>query len=382
MNGWRPLEYQREGQRRKISQHVLDNTRTIAKLITSVNPALPPIFTLRHLAHLAEVDYGFLRAVVSRELVDPYKTFRIRKRSTTGTPFRMICVPDPQLMRTQRWIAKRVLTCGVPHKASKAYAPGSSIQKAAASHCGSCWLIKLDVRNFFESISEIAAYRVFLRFGYQPLVSLELARVCTRLGSFTPFRRRSRWISSPDRYPAIRSYRNSRIGHLPQGAPTSPMLANLAVQDLDTQLDKISSSGGLVYSRYADDLTFSTDRKEFARADATAMIESLYQCMRRFGLSPNSAKTRIVPPGARKIVLGLLVDTDVPHLSRDFKRQLRQHLYYLKKVGPQQHAERRRFTSVAGLRNHLEGLAAFAFQIEPSYGRQIIERLRMIEWPL
>ena len=86
----------------------------------------------------------------------------------------MICVPEPTLLIVQRWINQRILSHAKPHQASTAFAEGCSIKRAAERHCCARWLIKLDVANFFESISEVRVYRVFVGLGYQPLVSLEL----------------------------------------------------------------------------------------------------------------------------------------------------------------------------------------------------------------
>ena len=72
--------------------------------------------------------------------------------------------------------------------------------------------------------------------------------------------------------------------------------------------------------------------------------------MGRVGLSPNVTKTRVLPPGARKVVLGLLVDGQEPHLTREFRARLRQHIYYLlhPDIGPVRHAAKRGFISVRG----------------------------------
>ena len=149
------------------------------------------------------------------------------------------------------------------------------------------------------------------------------------------------------------------------------MLANFAVAALDNQLYLLASEKGLIYTRYADDLTFSTQRSDYHRGEASSLIRMTYDILRRFGFSPNIAKTRIVPPGGRKVVLGLLVDRDSPRLPREFKARLRQHIHYMRMPDPAEHARRRGFTAVAGLRNHLQGLVAFATQIEPEYGHSI-----------
>lgn len=174
------------------------------------------------------------------------------------------------------------------------------------------------------------------------------------------------------------------MGHLPQGAPTSPMLANMAMLAADIELCQWAKQYGLTYTRYADDMTFSTADERFDRARAAEVVRGVYKIIGHFGFSPNSAKTQVVPPRARKIVLGLLVDQTQPRLPRSFKEGLRMHLHYLQdpKVGPALHAAKRGFTAVAGLRNHLQGLVAYASQIEPIYGAQVRSGLGSITWPI
>jgi RNA-directed DNA polymerase len=384
MTGWRPQLYRRIGKSKSIDADILRHAVKIGSDITKRNAALPPIFTLRHLAHLSDVDYGLLRVIVSRKLPDPYKTFRIRKRrgSVGHDRFRRICVPDPELMRVQRWISKNVLAIIKPHAASVAYAKDSQILRAAEVHCGSRWLVKLDVSNFFESISEIAVYRVFREWNYQSLVSFELARLCTRL-SHDNYQAARRWSANRSGEMVIPEYTSARMGYLPQGAPTSPMLSNFAARNLDIAITDIAEANSMNYTRYADDVTLSTTDIGFTRRMASAVIGSVYSTMRRNGLSPNIAKTQVVPPGARKIVLGLLVDGESPRLTREFRGKLRQHLYYLGQPdGPRQHARNRGFESIIGLRNHIGGLICFAEQIEPIVGREFSNAFAKICWPI
>ncbi len=391
MSRWRPQLFKKRGQDAGIATEILSNALLVAEVTTAVRPTQPPIFSLRHLAHYTDTDYGLLRSIVSREHLNPYRIFRIRKRaSETGERrYRIIAVPDPSLMKVQRWISQEILSKTEPHSASTAFSKGDTLFAAAEPHCQCRWLIKLDVQNFFESINEIAVYRVFLSLGYQPLVAFELARLCTRLRT-TEARSRPQWFvrwwqwMTILAYQVWRSDKGARMGHLPQGAPTSPMLANLVVRDFDRLVSTIASEQGFVYTRYADDISLSTTSKDYSREKCNVAIGKVYAAMGEFGLSPNATKTRIVTPGARKVVLGLLVDGRTPKLLRTFKASMRQHLYYLEhpKIGPTLHAKARGFTSVVGVENHLFGLATFAAQIEPQYGKKCIERLQKIDWPL
>jgi len=237
---WSPQSYFREGIRRSVKKETIEHAIAVANQIVAVNSKLPIIFTLNHLAVLSGSNLRFLRSIVSRIIEEPYKTFQLRKgivltRSGSvsrkhGRGFRTICVPMPNLMSVQKWIAENILSQISTHEASVAYEKGSKIVDAASIHCGCAWMIKLDVRNFFESISEKQVYKVFRQQGYQPLVAFELARICTRV------KNKGRKKRTGKHYHSIPSYSDLRLGHLPQGAPTSPMLSNLAMIEFDKKV--------------------------------------------------------------------------------------------------------------------------------------------------
>lgn len=386
MHKWCPQQFRKNGNNKGIDPSIVENAIQHARLVTEINPKLPPIFSLKHLAHLTGVDYALLRSSVERKSPEPYKVFRLNKKriNTRRNSYRIICVPDDFLMKTQRWITQNILKHCVTHSASKAYAENCKIIDAANLHCGCKWMIKLDVKNFFESFSEISAYRIFRSFGYQPLISLELSRLCTRLGTLTNMRKHPNWLATEKNYNVIKKYRNNRIGHFPQGAPTSPMLSNLAMIEFDKKVENIANNNGLFYSRYADDLCLSTSSAVFDRNKAKKVIGAIYNEMRKIGLEPNLTKTQVLPPGARKIVLGLLVDSERPRLSREFRSKMRMHLYFMthSDVGPALHASKRGFESVLGLKNHIEGLITYARQIDAAYASTCSQQMLNIDWPI
>ena len=248
--------------------------------------------------------------------------------------------------------------------------------EAAELHCGAQWLIKLDLTNFFESILEPRVFELFRSFGYQPLVAFELARLCTRIRARgNPDQR----FSKKTLPPGLPYSGDARIGHLPQGAATSPRIANLVMQSLDESLQEYASGNGLVYSRYADDLVFSS-KKAFDRSRTTRHIKAINECLIEEGFWLNKAKTKIITPGARKIVLGLLVDGDTPRLPKSYKKYVSDHLYYLSHptIDAMAHAESRGFQSVQGLINHVSGKIAYGFSIEPVWGKEQGDRLRRV----
>lgn len=389
MEPWRSQHFRKFAKEKGAIPHVVNASIAVGKALTTKSPNSPPIFSLKHLAYSAEVKYRVLREAVERKTPERYRIFKIQKRTDSGSKvkrYRMICVPDPQLMKAQRWIAQNILPHGRTHDASVAYKPGSNIVDAASLHCGCKWLIKMDIVNFFESVTERSVYRVFHEMGYQPLVSFELARVCTRKGDRTWVRNpyTPKWQTWHATYSEILSYTGAEmLGHLPQGAPTSPMLANLSMYDFDQSVEEIAAEFGLTYTRYADDLTLSTASDNFSRAKAQEAVSRIYRTIREFSFEPNFTKTQIVPPGARRVVLGLLVDGERPKLTKQFRDRLRLHLHHIgpNGAGAIKHAERNHFQSVFGLRNHIEGLISFAHSVDPGYARNAWEEFNKAEWP-
>jgi RNA-directed DNA polymerase len=157
------------------------------------------------------------------------------------------------------------------------------------------------------------------------------------------------------------------------------MLANLVMRDIDEKLQCLADAFGLAYTRYSDDITFST-RSSFSREQAYAVVKQSAAILKRQGFFPNRAKTAIIHPGARRVVLGLLVDQDQPRLSRAFRDRLRQHLYYLETRGIVAHVKARGFDSVGGLYRHLRGLIDYANMVDQPYAEKQLRRLLALPW--
>jgi RNA-directed DNA polymerase len=373
---WSPQHYLEKGLARGVEPVLLERAIAQIENVVVTNPNLPSLLTLGHLAQRTGANYFKLRNLLSSSRVYAYRSFRIRKRSGGH---RLISVPNPELMRVQRWINVHILSILPTHHCSFAFSPKSSIVLCAARHCGARWLVKLDVSGFFGSISEIQVYRVFRAAGYQPLIAFELARLTTIAPSRSPRYASPIWrVRGGPR--AIESYANRDIGFLPQGAPSSPMLSNLIMRDCDSKIEAIAKARGVHYTRYSDDLTFST-RAEFDRDQARGLINDVTRVLRKIGLRPNARKTVVVPPGGRKVVLGLLVDGAKPKLSREFRSLLRQHLYYLTRFGPAAHAKHREFDSIWGMYRHVRGQIDFAKMVDPTFAAALRVQFEKISWP-
>ncbi|MEH2500219.1 RNA-directed DNA polymerase [Bradyrhizobium sp. AZCC 1678] len=360
-----PNLYRKIGAERSIDPQIIE--RALKQAGPPESRGLPAVLTLRHLAHLTGASYSYLRQIVERSS-DAYKPFLIRKRRGGA---RAISAPEPQLAAVQKWIAINILNKLRPHVASSAYAPGSSPIHCATRHLGATWVVKVDIHDFFESISERSVYDVFRGAGYQPLIALEFARLCTRLPHGQEAGN-SKWRIQRRGSGTIKPYRTWAVGHLPQGAPSSPMLANLTSLRLDSVLQALADRNGLTYTRYSDDIVFSTGGY-FDGKRAGTLLNEVDRIFKSFGHALHRKKVSVAPPGARKVVLGLLVHGDRLRLTKDYRARLADHVRGLDRFGLAAHAEHRDFASIWGMVRHVRGLLNYAIAVE---GLEAMDSLR------
>ena len=261
-----PHAYRRMAAESEIAESIAEASLGNAQPVEYAG--LPAVLTLNHLSYQTGASYIYLREICERN-ADPYTDLSIKRRN--GRSMRPISIPNPVLMEVQRWILARIVSALPVHPNSYAYSKGRSIRHCAEKHLSAKWLVKLDIHDFFQSISEAQVYQVFLGTGYQPLVSLELSRICTRYAAHVEYIDQRRY-RSPRQYATIRAYNRPLLGFLPQGAPTSGALANLVAGSLDVKLTELAADHGLVYTRYAD---LCRARHKSAYADARVMPTGL-----------------------------------------------------------------------------------------------------------
>jgi RNA-directed DNA polymerase len=335
----------------------VDRTLEIESQILARNAY--PILTLNHLAQLTGATWTYLRDIVARRR-DPYLSIdRLKQNGNT----RAISSPQPVLMDVQRWILHNVLSACAVHPSSYAYQRERSILKCAEAHLYSKWLVKLDIHDFFGSIPERRIYPVFHDLGYPRLLSLELARLCTRSRALI-------WEAEDIEKYGDSPYPVSPPTRLPQGAPTSGALANAVMFEADSKLHNLALDEGLVYTRYSDDLILSTGA-EFTRQRAVELIRRVAAILERSGFSLHRTKTRVIPPGARHVVLGLLLAEGRVRLLPEFKRRVEVHIRGVAKFGVAEHARHRRFDSVFAMINHVDGYIAFAHSIDATFASKV-----------
>lgn len=373
MKRWNPILFEREGLTAGYDAKYVDALVAAGRVIDSLD--VPVVYSLAHLARLCETRYADLHAVVSRVESNgdfPYKNFTIRKRSGGK---RWISVPVPSLLAAQTWIAQRILKRIPVHAAAHGYVSGKSqpLLRNAGRHLGAKWLLHMDIRDFFSNISEVQVYSVFKDLEYPDLLCFEMARLCTRV---TPNRSGARWLR--EEASGIEGYACRKVGSLPQGAPTSPALSNLVFRPIDAVLEGLANSRQATYTRYADDLCFSFSRID--RDGIMSLKKEVDAVLWSHGFSSNSAKTRIVPPGARKVVTGLVVNGEKPSVPRELRDRIRMHLYFCRKFGIPAHCQKKGFFSVLGFKNHLYGLIQYVNSIDGRMGSRFLSDFNALTW--
>jgi RNA-directed DNA polymerase len=260
---------------------------------------------------------------------------------------RLIEEPKPMLKRLQRHILHGILDRIPVHPAACGFVPGRNAIQGAARHAGEAMVIAFDLSHFFASIAFARIYSLFRAIGYPAAVTRHLAGLTTTL---TP----KRMLRTPNL--AAGDILSSR--HLPQGAPTSPAMANLCALALDRRLAGLARSCNATYTRYADDLTFSGDS-----GIAPVLLRAVPQIISDSGFRPNPAKTRIMPARGRQIVTSLTVNARVntPRASYD---RLKATIHHLSRPGDP------RRTDVAFLASLL-GQIAWIEQVHPERGTRL-----------
>ncbi|NQT94201.1 MAG: RNA-directed DNA polymerase [Lentisphaerae bacterium] len=299
-----------------------------------VENGFPVVFNLQHLAKVT----GLKTRVVGSQVFRTeryYRKFSIPKR--TGG-LRTIHTPYPSLLLCQRWINYRVLTGIRVHKHAHGFVSGRSVLSNALPHLQKRWMLKMDIKDFFPSISIRRIVPIFRRCGYSRDVSYFLSRQCCLEDV------------------------------LPQGAATSPTLSNIVLKRTDSRLTALAESFAATYTRYADDLTFSGDYLP------ARIIDIVSRIVTDEGFRVNTAKTRLVGPKGRKIVTGVSVSGASPRLPRQTKRVLRQELFHLHTKGYAKHTAVRQILDPL-YAERLLGKLSFWLQIEPDspFARQALD---------
>lgn len=286
-------------------------------------------------------------------------------------PPRPVEAPLPRLKAAQREILRGILNPVPVHPAAFGFVAGRGAITGAARHAGEEMVLTADLRDFFPSIPARRVHAIFRCLGYPGRVARLLTGLVT---TATP---RTAMGPIEGAGPALHEARQRlAVPHLPQGAPTSPALANLAAHGLDRRLTALAESRGARYTRYADDLAFSGPRAGFGR-EATAFLARLGEIAADEGFALNTRKLRQMPAGQRQQVTGIIVNQRVG-LAREEIDRLKATLHNCLRDGPSgQNRE-----DHPAFRAHLEGRVAWMAQVLPHRGRRLAAMLDAIDWSL
>jgi RNA-directed DNA polymerase len=354
----------------------LANLRSVmAPAAPAARWSVPAITTAGQLAEWLGVgvrQLDWFADVMSRERITPAHALRhyhyrwIPKRD--GFP-RLVEMPKTRLKAIQRRVLHEILDHIPPHEAAHGFRTRRSIRSFAQPHTGQRIVLRMDLQDFFPTMTRTRVISLFMFAGYPESVATLLAGLCTNSVPNVVFDE----LCAVE--PSRRWHLRQLLGrpHLPQGAPTSPAIANLCTFRLDCRLDGLARATGAVYTRYADDLAFSGDER-FARSAGRFHIHAAAIALEE-GFQVNFRKTRIMRSSVRQRLAGVVVN-EQPNVARaDFDR-LKATLHNSIRLGPAS----QNLAGHADFRAHLTGRVAFVEMLNPRRGRKLRTLLERIAW--
>lgn len=268
-----------------------------------------------------------------------YRELQLPKRSGG---IRTIHVPDPLMKSVQRNILRHVLSLLPLSDYATAWRPGYTLLNNVLPHVRQKQVLKMDIDNFFQRI-------IFPQVWQQAFAKTRLPQATITLLSH------------------LCCYRD----RLPQGAPTSPTIANLVLRDFDDYIGRWCAEQEIAYTRYGDDMTFSGD------FDARRVRNKVKGFLAELGFELNHDKTRLMSQGQRQIVTGIVVNGPYPQAPATLRRELRQTLYYYEKFGwSPAHSE---MTERHWLQT-MQGKIEFILQIHPNDSEFLHARNNVRRW--
>lgn len=290
--------------------------KTREDLLNLLNQAKPLVygekavpFTLKQLTWHANPKLGRIR----------YTDFKIKKKSGAE---RSIHAPTKGLKAIQKTLSFILQCVYEPHKAAMGFVRGKSVVDNAQIHLGSYYIYNIDLKDFFFSIDQARVWSCLqlnpfnLKNDKRNLTNIIAALCCTSM--------------MVERKNEAGEWVKVKKNVLPQGAPTSPVITNIVCQKLDFLLSGVAKRFGLRYSRYADDITFSSMHNVY-QSDGD-FLKELHRIIAEQCFYINENKTRLQKEGYRKQVTGLVVNENI-NVQQRYIKQLRMWLYYWERYG-------------------------------------------------
>lgn len=328
---------------------------------------------------------GFARRARPPKLAH-YTCRWVRKRSSSSSQGRLIEAPKRWLKEVQRRVLFEILDRIPKHDAAHGFCRRRSILTHASLHASKRAVLRMDLEDFFPTVRASRVFAIFRAVGYPQEVSRLLTCLCTTISSpstlsaLTPEASASSVTSCllVGQATEVRSVSSARMRyrerHLPQGAPTSPALANLAAFGLDVRLSAAATARGVTYTRYADDLVFSSDEDHFARS-ARRFSSLVGGIVLDEGFLVNHRKTRIMQAATRQKVTGLVVN-QAPSMPREEYEQLKAILHNCARFG----VEAQNRDGHPDFRAHLLGRLAWLRSVQPQRAAKLQRVFDRIVW--
>ena len=288
--------------------------------------------------------------------VSHYATFTIPKKSGSS---REISAPKSDLRQAQEWIQTNILSRIPVHPCAYGFIKGKSTVDNAKQHVNRAAVIKIDLKDFFPTITFPRVKGLFESLGYSGLISTLLALLTTESPrKQVRFQDQTYYVALGER-------------QLPQGACTSPAITNLICRRLDQRLERYMQKLGFVYTRYADDLTFSCDTDGLDKIGTC--LRAARKIIRSEGFKVNEKKTRVLRASRRQKVTGIVVNQK-PNISREELRNFRALLHNVEKNGLEKE-NRLRHPDFWG---YIQGYTSYIQMVRPDLGAKFAEQVQRI----
>jgi RNA-directed DNA polymerase len=341
---------------------------------------VPAIATTTELARFLDLEpeqldwFSDYQARERMAPVEPLRHYRYRWMAKRSGSLRLIEAPKPRLKRLQRRVLDTILARIPPHDAAHGFRPGRSVLSFVVPHVGRSIVLKMDLRDFFVSISAARVIAVYLTAGYPEPVARLLTGLCTNTIPREVWDQAGELHGDGTRAAASwQAGRWYRRPHLPQGAPTSPALANLVAYRLDARLAGLARAVEADYTRYADDLVFSGG-EAFAKSIDRFPIHAAAIALEE-GFAVQHRKTRVMRQGIRQRAAGIVINQRI-NLPRDDYDRLKATLCNCVRQGP--HGQNR--AGIDDFRAHLVGRVAYVLRLNPQRGQKLMELFEQIPW--
>ena len=326
---------------------------------------LPRLDTAKEIAEVMGIAVNELRFLAfSRKTstVSHYKRFRMKKK--TGGE-RLISAPMPRLKRAQHWIFTNLLEKIDLHEAAHGFRREHSIVSNALPHVGAEVIINLDLKDFFPSVAYKRVKGLFRSLGYSEATATIFGLLCTEPDvEEVALDGKTYFVATSER-------------HLPQGAPTSPAITNLLCRRLDRRLRKMADELGFTYTRYADDLTFSTSGE--AKKNICNVLRRTESIVAHEGFAIHPEKTRVLRRSRQQEVTGIVVN-EKPNVAKKEMKRFRALLFQIEKDG----LAGKRWGKGDDVLSSMMGFANFVHMVNPEKGAELQARVRALmakyEW--